>query len=203
MIDEPFTPIPIGRVRSDGWSTVVQRRFIEALAETGSVSDAAAVVGRHVSSAYRLRARPEAAAFRAAWAAASAMAYQRLHDLALDRIAKGTEEPVLDKDGHCVFRKTVHDNRLLMFMLDHLRPAYEAQSASGICGGAGRLAQALGELDAEPPTLTRLVGPAADVAFTREEAEVLAAEGVAVNRIELDDGRVVAAFAEECDQVST
>lgn len=175
------------RHRSDGWSTDVQCRFIEALALTGSVTAAAQAVDRHLSSAYRLRARPEAAAFRAAWNAASGTAYQRLHDLAMDRAVSGIEEPVLDKDGICVFRKTVYDNRLLMFLMNHLRPQGEPCGADGFAGdggGADALAGALAALEAAPADLDRLTGPLAGFAFTPEEAAALADHGIAVGRIE-------------------
>src|SRR5688500_4764555 len=112
------SPLPLTRrVRCDGWTIETQRLFIETLAVTGSVTAAAQEVGRSPSSAYRLRARPEAHAFRAAWAAAQALAYQRLHEIAMDRIVNGVEEPVFDRTGTCVFRKTVYNDKLLMFML--------------------------------------------------------------------------------------
>ena len=67
----PFAPVPV-RARRDGWDAERQGRFIGYLAETGSVAQAAARVGRSRESAYRLRRRADAAGFAAAWDAALA-----------------------------------------------------------------------------------------------------------------------------------
>ena len=61
--DLPFNPIPL-RERHDGWTADRQIAFIDALAATGCVTDAARTVGMSVRSAYRLRAHPEAGSFR-------------------------------------------------------------------------------------------------------------------------------------------
>ena len=53
--------------RRDGWTADRQLGFLDILARTNSVSAAAASVGMSRESAYRLRRRPEAALFRAAW----------------------------------------------------------------------------------------------------------------------------------------
>ena len=67
----PFVPVPV-RARCDGWDAERQGRFIGWLAQTGSVSEAAARVGRSRESAYRLRRRADATGFAAAWDAALA-----------------------------------------------------------------------------------------------------------------------------------
>jgi len=64
-----FHPVPI-RTRSDGWTPVRQAEFIGVLAETGSVSAAAAFVGMARETAYRLRRKPGAEEFARAWDAA-------------------------------------------------------------------------------------------------------------------------------------
>lgn len=61
-----FHPVPV-RTRADGWTPVRQAEFIGMLAETGSVSAAAAFVGMARETAYRLRRHPEAAEFAQAW----------------------------------------------------------------------------------------------------------------------------------------
>jgi hypothetical protein len=68
-----FHPVPV-RTRADGWTPVRQAEFIGMLAETGSVSAAAAFVGMARETAYRLRRKPEAAEFARAWDAALAIA---------------------------------------------------------------------------------------------------------------------------------
>jgi hypothetical protein len=61
-----FTPVPL-RYRSDGWTPARQADFLGYLAETGSVPAAARRVGMSRESAYRLRIKPGAESFAAAW----------------------------------------------------------------------------------------------------------------------------------------
>ena len=89
-----FAPVPRLCDRSNGWKPEVQRRFIEALAETGSVKAACARVGRADHGAYALRRHPEGESFRAAWQAAIDIAMRRLEDAMLDRAINGVEVPV-------------------------------------------------------------------------------------------------------------
>lgn len=65
----PFYPVPT-RARRDGWTVERQAAFLGFLAETGSVLGACERVGISRNSAYRLRARPGAESFAAAWDAA-------------------------------------------------------------------------------------------------------------------------------------
>ncbi len=65
----PFYPVPT-RSRRDGWTVQRQTDFLGHLAETGSVMGACEAVGMSRNSAYRLRARPDAESFAAAWDAA-------------------------------------------------------------------------------------------------------------------------------------
>ena len=58
---------PIARPRHDGWTHDKQVTFIVALRRTRNVTRAAAAAGMSRESAYRLRARPSAAGFAAAW----------------------------------------------------------------------------------------------------------------------------------------
>lgn len=61
-----FTPVQL-KSRHDGWTPERQRRFIEELAATRSISKACRAVGMSRDSAYSLRDRPEADQFRLAW----------------------------------------------------------------------------------------------------------------------------------------
>ncbi|MXO91096.1 helix-turn-helix domain-containing protein [Pontixanthobacter aquaemixtae] len=61
-----FHPVPL-RDRKDGWAPIKQAEFIGYLAETRSVAKAARLVGRSRESAYRLRRKPGAEGFAAAW----------------------------------------------------------------------------------------------------------------------------------------
>jgi hypothetical protein len=66
----PFYPVPALRQHHNGWLPARQADFLGYLAETGSVSAAAARVGMSRESAYRLRRREGAESFAAAWDAA-------------------------------------------------------------------------------------------------------------------------------------
>lgn len=109
------------RVRHDGWTAARQMTFIEALAETGSVDAACKRVGVTRQSAYRLRARECAAAFRAAWDNALDHAVHLLEEAALDRALNGVSQPVFYK-GEKIGERREFDERLTMFLLRARRP---------------------------------------------------------------------------------
>lgn len=83
-----FSPVRL-RARIDGWTEARQRRFVAALALTGSTSRAAAIVGMTQHSAARLRYRPDGASFARACAAASVLAKHRRRAA----VAAGKEDP--------------------------------------------------------------------------------------------------------------
>ena len=124
-IDRPvptFTPVPL-RARHDGWTPRRQEDFIEALRRTRSVDRAAAAVRISRMSAYRLRARPGAASFAAAWdaalfrpqSAASVAACARAASL-MDRALNGRIVPIMHK-GRQVGYRVKPDNVALMAIL--------------------------------------------------------------------------------------
>jgi hypothetical protein len=116
-----FRPVPRQTTRHDGWTEDRQRRFIEALAVTGSVKAAAHRVNMTPEGAYLLRRHPEAGEFRQAWEAALALGVQQLEDIALERALHGTEVPVYSY-GKLVGSRIKHNDRLLMFMLKNRAP---------------------------------------------------------------------------------
>lgn len=116
-----FTPVPRQCQRHDGWTEDRQRRFIEALADTGSVKAAAHRVNMTLEGAYLLRRHPDAASFRAAWEAALALGIQQLEDVAMERALHGTEVPVYSY-GKLIGSRIVHNDRLLMFLLRNRAP---------------------------------------------------------------------------------
>ena len=65
----PFYPVPVKRTHN-GWTPQRLAHFLGWLAETGSVSAACARVGMSRNSAYKLRQKPKAESFAAAWDAA-------------------------------------------------------------------------------------------------------------------------------------
>ena len=115
-----FAPVPV-RVRSDGWTASRQREFIEALTETGCVSEACAEVGITPRSAYRLRQHPKAQAFRRAWDHAQSLAATRLTAIAWERAIHGASER-LYKDGELVAERRKPSDKLLMWLLAHHNP---------------------------------------------------------------------------------
>ncbi|MDG6078339.1 hypothetical protein E3U23_03930 [Erythrobacter litoralis] len=111
-----FAPVPRQRMRRGGWSAQRQRRFIELLAETGSVRAACRRMGVGEHHIYKLRRHPEADGFRKAWEAALDCGIARIEDVAMDRALNGVEEPVYHR-GELVGTRRVYNDRLLMFLL--------------------------------------------------------------------------------------
>jgi hypothetical protein len=176
--------IPVLRKRrADGWSPDRQRGFIEALADCGSVAQAARDVGMSETSAYRLRRSPGAEGFDRAWSAAIDAASKKLIDSAFERALVGTDEPVFDRDGRRVGRRLRQSDKLLMFLLraympDRFRhavndriPVGEAP-APGLAPVAEALAQMLPELPPEPHMLMA----ADDLETAIEVADILDGE---------------------------
>lgn len=125
-----FTPVPV-RARKDGWTPDRQRRFVAALARSGNVQAAAHSVGMGRGSAYALRARADAGAFRAAWDEALALAVHRLSAAALDRAIRGEATPVFYQ-GRKVGERRRFDNGLAMFLLRTRAPGRYAECRCGL-----------------------------------------------------------------------
>jgi len=115
-----FAPVPV-RERRDGWQEQVQRTFIAALADCGSVEAACRYVGRSPASAYRLRRHPEGGEFARAWQLAVDLAVQQIEDAAMDRALNGVEVPVFAYGNQLATRR-VHNESLVMFMLRSRAP---------------------------------------------------------------------------------
>jgi hypothetical protein len=114
------------RANIRGWNPARQQRFLDTLRQCGSVTHAAQAVGLSASSAYRHRARPEAAAFAAAWDAAVSLAFDMLEGSAVERATWGEERP-LYSGGRVVGTQRVHDERLTIFLLK----MYDRRRAAG------------------------------------------------------------------------
>ncbi|MGQ7829281.1 hypothetical protein [Altererythrobacter sp. Z27] len=133
-----FTPVPRAKPRSNGWKPDIQRAFIEALADTGSVKAACRRVGRTEHGAYMLRRHPEAESFRAAWEAALALGIRRIEDVAMDRALNGVEVPVYSY-GELVGTRTVYNDRLLMFLLRNRAPERFAEGRTSAMNAVDRM----------------------------------------------------------------
>ena len=118
--DEPKSST-LPAIRHDGWTVDRQTRFLTALAACGCVRDACAAAGMSFGSAYKLRSRPSALAFRQAWDAALDCAMSRLESAALSRAIDGVRRPIFYK-GEQVGEYRHYDERLTMFLLRYRRP---------------------------------------------------------------------------------
>jgi hypothetical protein len=118
--DPPFAPVRV-RYRYDGWVPDKQLEFIERLADCGCVDEAARAVGMTRVSAYALRRRPDAQAFRLAWDAALDAAVARLNDAALSRAINGVPVPIFH-GGEQVGERRQYNERLTMFLLRYRQP---------------------------------------------------------------------------------
>jgi hypothetical protein len=110
-----YVPVEL-RHRHDGWTPARQLDFLIALSETACVDEACRTVGMSPGSAYALRRRIDARAFRAAWDAALDYGVGRLADAALSRALHGVARPVFYK-GELVGERRYYDERLTMFVL--------------------------------------------------------------------------------------
>ncbi len=107
--------------QTTGWTADKQRRFIEALAETGCITRAATAVFMTKRSAYGLRARPEGEAFARAWDMALAQAGGRLLTQAFERALEGGVRRVWKK-GELAVEETHPSDRLLMWLIGRIGP---------------------------------------------------------------------------------
>lgn len=108
--------LPAIPIRSS-WTGPKQRLFIKTLAVTGSVEQSCARVGMSVSSAYRLRLRPDALAFRSAWSKAIRSCVNAVRDVAYDRAING-EQKLIIKNGEVKGRYHSFNDRMIMWVLN-------------------------------------------------------------------------------------
>ncbi len=189
---DDFDWVPVHRKRrADGWSIDRQRHFIETLAATGSVTEAAQQTNMSTVSAYRLRNAPDGAPFATAWEIAVQAAARRLTDIAMDRVIHGSDEPVFDRDGRRVGRRIKYDDRLLMFMLGALQPeryrhAHRQDRAPGeaLPPPAPAVAKALAMLAPPAPEAPHALMASDELPYALQLAELL-------------DGRLPAAYRDE------
>ena len=187
-----FAPVP-RKARHDGWTPERQRAFIAALADTGCVSRAAAMVNMAQTNCYTLRRAPGAEGFRRAWDAALDFGLQRLKDVAFERAIEGQLVPVFVAGKLMGFRRKRND-ALLMFCLRHYgqdaggkrttinyfstRASAVASAAAG--GGAGAS-------EASTTTLRTVVsGGAGDASHGAARVDALAQTIEAFAGVELD-----------------
>lgn len=117
------------RQRHDGWSPEVQQQFLDELSFTASPSLAAAAVGRSVRSAHRLRARPDAGAFRDGWTAAMATCMTQMREQALDRAFNGHIAPIIKNGRKVGERPVIRDVMLMCLLRLYDAPVFHADRA--------------------------------------------------------------------------
>jgi hypothetical protein len=111
-----FTPVPV-QARRDGWTAARQTGFIHRLAICGDVGTSARGVGMSRESAWRLRARPGAAGFAAAWDRAARWGGDHMADLGVERCLKGEVRPYYYK-GRKIGEQVRFNDGLLIAVLN-------------------------------------------------------------------------------------
>ncbi|MFM5918231.1 MAG: hypothetical protein ACKOOL_11960 [Novosphingobium sp.] len=129
-----------------------QRAFVAALAASGIVTQAARAIGASLEALYRLRGRPGAEGFAAAWDAAIERGLTRLEDCALERALQGTPTPIV-AGGEVVGWWGKPDNHLLRFLLQQRLPA--KYGAKAIQPGHPVWEAVRGAVLADPATMAR------------------------------------------------
>jgi hypothetical protein len=113
------------------WTPANQRLFLEALAETGCVSEGCSAASMSRRAAYNLRARREGAAFRMGWDAAQLIARCVVADTLMERALLGqTVEVVRDPETRTT-RSTRCDGQLGRALLTRLDRLAEADVRPG------------------------------------------------------------------------
>jgi len=108
----------------------LQERFLEELADTGSVSTADSVAGTSRTRVYELRKADPT--FASAWQDAEEIAVDRLEDQARRRALEGVPEPLVsggklvrDAEGQPITIRRYSDNLLLALIRAHRPPRRE------------------------------------------------------------------------------
>ncbi|MFA9201457.1 MAG: hypothetical protein ACEQR8_09795 [Cypionkella sp.] len=142
------------RARADGWTAERQARFLAELAITGSVSAAARKVGMARETAYRLRRKPGAESFAAAWDQVLGREPGRRKVTGEElyrRAIEGLLKPHIYR-GRCTGMERKADNSALLGLASRLDPLPDPE---GLWGGrsqsfAGRPASHPGPLPPAP-----------------------------------------------------
>lgn len=130
--DDPllgFAPYLHQQPRKNAITPDRQRKFIAQLAATGIVKQAAKQIGASLEALYKLRARPGAEGFAAAWEAAVDRGVARLEDSALQRAIEG-EERLVVSSGQLIGTERRHNEALVMFFLRQRRRERYGDSAT-------------------------------------------------------------------------
>lgn len=152
------------------WQPETKRMFLESLAASGSVDQAARACGKSRAAAYGLKHRLEEEAFRIGWGAAQIVAREAVLDTLTERFVDGVEmTSIRDKSDpdRIVTTRRSYQNRVGLALLTRLDRIVETQPAPDTVGGeAALVARSFAEwLD--------LVGTGAGLADTRALLETM------------------------------
>ena len=133
-----FHPVPVGK-RHDGWTVARQAALIGYLVETRSVVEACCKIGMGRESAYRLRARPGAAGFAAAWDAALGRAHAGIDPAgakstglsAAERFESGLIQVVMRAGRYAGYVRKPDDSALLQHLAQLDRSSAEYGGSVG------------------------------------------------------------------------
>ena len=145
--DEPPT-------RHDGWTRERQVTFLQTLASTQSVAQAARAAGMSRQSAYGLRSRLKGEPFDLAWHAAMRCRFDALADAALERALHGVEVPHFYQ-GELVHTSRQFDERLtiaLLAMRERLGPPRVCSTHPAFAYGAEDFGPLLERVERGPDT---------------------------------------------------
>jgi hypothetical protein len=158
------------RNQKAGWTAERQRKFIEHLSLTGSVGEAAGLVGVTSRSAYMLRNRAGAEGFARAWDSALQLAATRLAAIAFDRAVHGRSERFY-RNGELVMERKMPSDYLLTWLLSRLDPLqFGSATAKALAAATGDPRKA--SRDRLPGLLDGLAD-IADEACPVESAEII------------------------------
>ena len=127
-----FAPDLHKRPRRNAITPDRQRAFISALAATGIVTQAARGIGASLEALYKIRSRPGAEGFSAAWEAAIDRGILRLEDCAVELALRGEELPIAS-GGKLLGTYRKHNFSHIRFMLSQRQAGKTALQR--ICNG--------------------------------------------------------------------
>lgn len=167
--------------RHDGWTPETRVKFLEALANCGNISTAAAFVQRSRTSAYSLKRRD--VNFSRGWDAALLLARDVATDFLQERAINGIEEDVYHQ-GEVVGTRRRYDSRLLLAHIARLDKLAERVSVSR---GAARFDDMMNAIAAEEDTAGMISEPTTDeivgiIAEVEAEATIQQVEGACLRQ---------------------
>ncbi|SFP72806.1 hypothetical protein [Sphingomonas rubra] len=109
-MEDILPPEKAPRVRHDGWTVARQTAFCEALAKSGSVTDACEVVGKSTTSAYKARERVRG--FRNRWDDAVDASRPSIESEVRRRAVEGWDEPIFQGGKQVGVRRRYSDTLL-------------------------------------------------------------------------------------------